>query len=390
MERVYRSVNNGVYRCGFAGTQDAYEAAYDQLFAGLDWLSHRLADRRYLMGDAITEADVRLFTTLVRFDAVYHGHFKCNRQKLTEMPVLWSYARDLFQTPGFGDTVDFVHIKRHYYVVHHDVNPTGIVPKGPLLEEWATPARPGPARRSAVRQRYGARAGADRARWFRRSTTRRWRFSRGLRLDPVHEADDPVEVVDRGELHGELPLALAEGDRHPGVVAVGQPRGQVVQLRVPVPRAGSAGPRDGRRVVATHGDDLLDAAHRESFGDDPLGEPLHGRTVVQAEQGPGVPGGEDAGRETPGDERGEPEQPQRVGDLWPRPADAGGQLLVRAPEVVEQLLVGGSLLERVQLAAVQVLQERVPQQVVVVGLLDDRRDRVAGPRAGWRAAGARP
>jgi len=139
MERVYRSVNNGVYRCGFAGTQDAYEAAYDQLFAGLDWLSHRLTDRRYLMGDAITEADVRLFTTLVRFDSVYHGHFKCNRQKLTEMPVLWSYARDLFQTPGFGDTVDFVHIKRHYYVVHHDVNPTGIVPKGPLLEEWAMP-----------------------------------------------------------------------------------------------------------------------------------------------------------------------------------------------------------------------------------------------------------
>jgi putative glutathione S-transferase len=139
MERVYRSVNNGVYRCGFAGTQDAFEAAYDQLFAGLDWLSHRLADRRYLMGDAITEADVRLFTTLVRFDAVYHGHFKCNRQKLTEMPVLWSYARDLFQTPGFGDTVDFAHIKRHYYVVHHDVNPTGIVPKGPLLEEWAAP-----------------------------------------------------------------------------------------------------------------------------------------------------------------------------------------------------------------------------------------------------------
>jgi putative glutathione S-transferase len=139
MERVYRSVNNGVYRCGFAGEQDAYDQAYDQLFAGLGWLSHRLADRRYLMGDTITEADVRLFTTLVRFDPVYHGHFKCNRQKLTEMPVLWAYARDLFQTPGFGDTVDFVHIKQHYYIVQHDVNPTGIVPKGPLLEEWAMP-----------------------------------------------------------------------------------------------------------------------------------------------------------------------------------------------------------------------------------------------------------
>jgi putative glutathione S-transferase len=139
MERVYRSVNNGVYRCGFAGTQEAYDEAYDQLFAGLDWLSHRLATRRYLVGEAITEADVRLFTTLVRFDAVYHGHFKCNRQKLTEMPVLWDYARDLFQTPGFGDTVDFAHIKQHYYIVHRDINPTGIVPRGPLLEEWALP-----------------------------------------------------------------------------------------------------------------------------------------------------------------------------------------------------------------------------------------------------------
>jgi putative glutathione S-transferase len=139
MERVYRSLNNGVYRCGFAGTQEAYDDAYDQLFAGLDWLSHRLETQRYLVGDAITEADVRLFTTLARFDAVYHGHFKCNRQKLTEMPVLWAYARDLFQTPGFGDTIDFDHIKRHYYVVHHDINPTGVVPKGPLVEEWALP-----------------------------------------------------------------------------------------------------------------------------------------------------------------------------------------------------------------------------------------------------------
>jgi putative glutathione S-transferase len=91
------------------------------------------------MGDSITEADVRLFTTLVRFDAVYHGHFRCNRQKMSEMPVLWDYARDLFQTPGFGDTIDFADIKQHYYVVHHDINPTGIVPKGPLLEEWAMP-----------------------------------------------------------------------------------------------------------------------------------------------------------------------------------------------------------------------------------------------------------
>ncbi|WP_375165565.1 glutathione S-transferase family protein [Cellulomonas sp.] len=138
-QRVYTEVNNGVYRCGFAGSQRSYERAYDRLFAGLDWLSERLADRRYLVGDTITEADVRLFTTLVRFDAVYHGHFKCNRSKLTEMPVLWAYARDLFQTPGFGDTVDFVHVKQHYYEVHRDINPSGIVPRGPLLAGWLTP-----------------------------------------------------------------------------------------------------------------------------------------------------------------------------------------------------------------------------------------------------------
>ncbi len=139
MAVVFRDVNNGVYRCGFAGTQRSYERAYRQLFDRLDWLAERLADQRYLVGDTITEADVRLFTTLVRFDAVYHGHFKCNRSKLTEMPVLWAYARDVFQTPGFGDTVDFVDIKRHYYEVHTDINPTGIVPLGPDLSGWITP-----------------------------------------------------------------------------------------------------------------------------------------------------------------------------------------------------------------------------------------------------------
>ncbi len=135
-EFVYRDVNNGVYRCGFAGSQGSYDRAYRQLFDRFDWLSARLERRRYLVGDTITEADVRLFTTLARFDAVYHGHFKCNRQKLSELPVLWAYARDLFQTPGFGDTTDFVHIKRHYYLVHTDINPTGIVPAGPDLSNW--------------------------------------------------------------------------------------------------------------------------------------------------------------------------------------------------------------------------------------------------------------
>ena len=136
---VYEDVNNGVYRCGFAGTQEAYEQAYDTLFARLDWLSERLTEQRYLVGDTITEADVRLFTTLARFDAVYHNHFKTNQRKLTEMPVLWAYARDLFQTPGFGDTTDFVQIKQHYYLVHTDLNPTGIVPKGPYLRSWLSP-----------------------------------------------------------------------------------------------------------------------------------------------------------------------------------------------------------------------------------------------------------
>ncbi len=139
MQRVYTEVNNGVYRCGFAGSQDAYEQAHDRLFIALDWLEDRLTDRRYLMGESITEADVRLFTTLARFDAVYHGHFKCNRNKLIEMPALWAYSRDLFQTAGFGDTIDFEHIKQHYYCVHSDINPTQIVPKGPDLSVWLTP-----------------------------------------------------------------------------------------------------------------------------------------------------------------------------------------------------------------------------------------------------------
>ncbi|MFE5188039.1 glutathione S-transferase family protein [Streptomyces sp. NPDC056628] len=139
MADVYEDVNNGVYRAGFATGQEEYESAYARLFRRLDLLTERLAGRRYLVGDTITEADIRLFTTLVRFDAVYHGHFKCNRWKLTENQVLWAYVRDLYQTPGFGDTVDFDHIKRHYYQVHTGINPTGIVPVGPDLSGWLTP-----------------------------------------------------------------------------------------------------------------------------------------------------------------------------------------------------------------------------------------------------------
>jgi glutathionyl-hydroquinone reductase len=136
---VYRDVNNGVYRCGFAVSQEAYEQAYAALWTRLDVLEARLGSHRYLVGDRLTEADIRLFTTLVRFDAVYHGHFKANRNKITEMPVLWAYARDLFQTPGIGDTVDFDQIKRHYYGTHPMINPTGIVPVGPDPSGWLEP-----------------------------------------------------------------------------------------------------------------------------------------------------------------------------------------------------------------------------------------------------------
>ena len=139
IKRVFTEVNNGVYRCGFAGSQEAYDAAYARLWEAMDWLEDRLSTRRFLLGGTITEADVRLFTTLARFDPVYHGHFKTNRNKLDEMEHLWGYARDLFQTPGFGDTIDFVQIKQHYYITHEDINPTGIVPAGPDLSNWLEP-----------------------------------------------------------------------------------------------------------------------------------------------------------------------------------------------------------------------------------------------------------
>jgi len=136
---IYEDVNNGVYKCGFATSQEAYESAFDALFARLDWLEERLSRQRYLVGQQLTEVDIRLFTTLVRFDAVYHNHFRCNRNKLTEFPALWAYARDLYQTPGIGDTVDFDQIKRHYYLTHDKLNPTGILPKGPDVSGWTTP-----------------------------------------------------------------------------------------------------------------------------------------------------------------------------------------------------------------------------------------------------------
>ncbi len=138
-ERIYHTVNNGVYKAGFASTQEAYEEAVKPLFETLDWLEDILADHRRLCGTRETEADWRLFTTLLRFDAVYHGHFKCNVRRLVDYPNLWSYARALYQTPGVPGTVNMKHIKRHYYQSHAQVNPTGIVPVGPAQDWDAAP-----------------------------------------------------------------------------------------------------------------------------------------------------------------------------------------------------------------------------------------------------------
>ena len=133
-ERVYRTVNNGVYRAGFATAQDKYEQAVSELFATLDWLEKHLAKRRWLCGARFTEADVRLFTTLVRFDAVYYSHFKCNLRRLTDYPRLWRYTRRIYAMPAVARTVDMAQIKSHYYRSMRQINPTQIVPKGPLLD----------------------------------------------------------------------------------------------------------------------------------------------------------------------------------------------------------------------------------------------------------------
>src|SRR5260370_32633363 len=135
---VYETVSTGVYRSAMATAQDAYRDAVSKVFATLDTLEQRLAGRGYLLGDAITEADVRLWVTLARFDAVYHYHFKVNLRRLTDYPNLWGYARDLYSLPAFRDTTNFDHIKRHYYTTHPHINPTRIIPDGPLLD-WAAP-----------------------------------------------------------------------------------------------------------------------------------------------------------------------------------------------------------------------------------------------------------
>ncbi|MDD0996889.1 glutathione S-transferase family protein [Pseudomonas sp. TNT2022 ID1044] len=130
-ERIYPAVNNGVYRAGFATSQQAYEQAFDELFAELDHLEQVLDANRYLTGEYLTEADIRLFTTLIRFDAVYYGHFKCNLRRIADYPNLSIWLREMYQWPGIAETVDFTHIKHHYYGSHKTINPTGVVPKGP-------------------------------------------------------------------------------------------------------------------------------------------------------------------------------------------------------------------------------------------------------------------
>ncbi|WP_299621059.1 glutathione S-transferase family protein [uncultured Tateyamaria sp.] len=133
-DRIYDTLNNGVYKSGFATTQEAYDAAVHPLFDTLDWLDARLATRRYLMGDTLTEADWRLFTTLVRFDPVYHLHFKCNRKRLADYPNLWAYTRDLYQVPGVSETVNMDHIVRHYHYSHESINPHRIIPINPQID----------------------------------------------------------------------------------------------------------------------------------------------------------------------------------------------------------------------------------------------------------------
>ncbi|MEL6242514.1 MAG: glutathione S-transferase family protein [Pseudomonadota bacterium] len=140
-DRIYDTFNNGVYKSGFATTQEAYDAAVVPLFDTMDWLDERLSAHRYLMGDTLTEADWRLFTTLIRFDRVYHGHFKCNRKRLVDYPSLWDYTRELYQWPGVAQTVNFNHIVRHYHYSHETINPYRIVPVGPDLDMMAPHGR---------------------------------------------------------------------------------------------------------------------------------------------------------------------------------------------------------------------------------------------------------
>ncbi|WP_439108137.1 glutathione S-transferase family protein [Congregibacter sp.] len=149
-DRIYPAINNGVYRAGFATSQDAYAEAYAEVFAELDHIEAHLATNRFLCGDTLTEADIRLFTTLIRFDAVYHGHFKCNRQRLEDFANIAGYVREIYQLDGVAETVDFYHIKTHYYASHGTINPTGVVPLGPQIDYSTSHGREGVQAASAA------------------------------------------------------------------------------------------------------------------------------------------------------------------------------------------------------------------------------------------------
>ena len=133
-ERLYNTINNGVYRCGFAATQEAYETAYFELFEALDFLENYLKEKHFLIHNQLTEADIRLFVTLVRFDAVYYSHFKCNKKQIRDYPEIWRYLRELYAKPEFQETVNMFHIKHHYYESHKNLNPSGITPIGPEID----------------------------------------------------------------------------------------------------------------------------------------------------------------------------------------------------------------------------------------------------------------
>jgi putative glutathione S-transferase len=154
IDAIYEPVNNGVYRSGFASTQGAYEEAVTELFDALDHWEDVLSSRRYLCGDRTTEADWCLFPTLVRFDSVYHGHFKCNFRRIVDYPNLWNYSKDLYQRPGVAETVDMDHIKKHYYTSHESINPTRIVPKGPILDFAQAHDRERFSEQASQRSRY--------------------------------------------------------------------------------------------------------------------------------------------------------------------------------------------------------------------------------------------
>ena len=312
-ERIYATVNNGVYRCGFATSQEAYNSAVASLFATLDDLDQRLATRRYLVGDALTEADVRLWVTLARFDAVYVTHFKANLRRLADYPNLWPYARDLYSIPAFGGTTDFDQIKRHYYGTHPQLNPLRIVPAGPILD-WDAPQQRAalarltaltwnaltggswPATPACASARVRVTAGGGAHDLQHRFLLRGGRPVHG-RGDPVGVRDEPdVRLAVRGDPGhgpaGEQALAGRAGLDHGDVLVprIGLDRGEqrpdrgfraFQDLREPVP-VDQQGPGDLLLLVVRP----RDAEQSAEFGLAPVRRDLVPAAVHQPERAP--------------------------------------------------------------------------------------------------------